>query len=300
MTQYYDDTNVKRKRHRRRHPVRKIVFALLLILFIVVGYSRFVEPYLLTTSYMEYDAPQLIHDGIIRQDRSESPNLKIALFADTHFSKYYTTENFENVIERINSENPDIVFFLGDLIDNYSTYEGNVEDIENGLSRINASIGKFAVYGNHDYGGDMQFKYPEVMETGGFTLLVNQTDLLESLNLCILGIDDMLIGYGDPSAAKSLDPNRYNIVICHEPDVFDMMADCDIDLMFAGHTHGRQINLKIFDDFIQPVYGKKYIKGNFDFDNERGSSLFVTSGIGMTKLPLRFGTPPEINIITLS
>lgn len=311
MTSYYPDadeasyTRVTRRkaarsrrgrRRRRRHPFRRLLLFLLLAAFIIVGYSRFVEPYILTTAYAEYTAPRIT---CASADAGGEP-LKIAIFADTHFSDYYTPENFEDVISRINAAEPDVVFFLGDLVDDYNSYSGSLENIADGLARIEASIGKYAVYGNHDYGGGMQFHYPDIMEAGGFELLINQTAVLEELNICILGIDDMLIGYGDPAAAESLSPDSCNIVICHEPDVYDMIADCDTDLMLAGHTHGRQINLKIFDDLIQPALGKKYIKGSYSFGNARGSELYVTAGIGMTKLPMRFASPPEINIITLA
>lgn len=290
----------RRRTRKRRHTFRKLTTFILLAGFIFLGYAHFIEPYMLTTEYEEYNEPLIsVSAAGNTESYAYADGLKIALFADTHFSKYYTPENFRDVIDRINSESPDIVFFLGDLVDEYDTYDGDIAEIERCLSEIHANIGKYAVYGNHDYGGGMQFKYPDVMEAGGFKLLINESEMLEQYNLCILGIDDMLIGYGDPSAAWSLDSDCCNIVICHEPDVFDMISDCSIDLMFAGHTHGRQINLKLFDKLIQPSLGQKYIKGDFDFDNARRTSLYVTSGIGTTKLPLRFGTLPEINIITI-
>lgn len=308
---YYDDTNqrssasaARRRRaaeKKRKRRLKRRIFALIIAaLFIFLGYIRFMEPYMLNTSRIEYTEPRLSFAQTGGTSAESSEQLKIALFADTHFSEYYTPENFRDVIERINSENPDIVFFLGDLVDDYSNYDGSLDDIQDGLSQINARIGKYAVYGNHDYGGDMQFRYPEVMEAGGFQLLVNETADLPQFNIRILGIDDMLIGFGDPSIARNLPDDMCNIVICHEPDVFDEMQDCSIDLMFSGHTHGRQINIALFNDFIQPPYGKKYIKGSYDLDNERETSLYVTSGIGMTKLPFRFGAFPEINIVTVS
>lgn len=307
MNQYYsyeyDRPHSKQQKHKkcgrsrkRRHPSRKILTFLILTAFILTGYARFIEPYILTADYMNYSEPLLTTTSAATPDAG---SLKIALFADTHFSEYYTPENFQKVITRINNESPDIVFFLGDLVDEYDTYEGDIKEIERCLADINANIGKYAVYGNHDYGGGMQFKYPDIMEAGGFKLLINESEMLEQYNLCILGIDDMLIGYGDPSAAWSLDSDCCNIVVCHEPDVFDMISDCSIDLMFAGHTHGRQINIKPLQNIISPKLGSKYVKGSFDFSNARQSSLYVTSGIGTTKLPLRFGMVPEVNIITV-
>lgn len=281
------------RKKRRKHSFFRTLRFLLLAGFLLLGYARFIAPYWLTVSEEEYQEP------LLTISQEQTGGLTIAVFSDTHFSEYYTPRHFENVIEKINAAAPDLVFFLGDLVDNLSTYDGDLAAIEDSLSRIQAGIGKYAVYGNHDYGGEMEFVYPDLMEAGGFQLLVNEMETLESLNVCILGIDDVSIGYGDPASAALLDPEKCNIVLCHEPDIIDSMADFPIDCMFAGHTHGRQINLKMFDSFILPAYGKKYIRGTFEIDNSRKTRLYVTSGIGMTKLPLRLGSAPEISITAL-
>lgn len=299
MSRKNDHENKGRQR-RRRHPFRKFLLLVIMAAFIITGYSRFIEPYLLTTSYDSLTSPYLTASSLETGDDTGIPRLRIVLFADTHFSEYYTPENFAEVVSRINSQDPDIVFFAGDLVDDLDSYEGSLEEIGSSLAGIKARIGKYAVYGNHDYGGGMQFKYPEVMAAGGFDLLVNETVDLADINVCIMGIDDIVIGYGNAECASWLDAGRCNIVVCHEPDVFDEMSGCNIDLMLSGHTHGRQIDLSIFDDYILPAYGKKYVKGRYDFENERHTTLFVTSGIGMTKLPLRLASPPEVTVTDLT
>lgn len=277
----------KFKNSGKKRKFLRLPLIIILTILLLIGYARYIEPYNLTEQEISYTT-----DNLPRQ-------IKIAIFADTHFSKYYTPENFSDVVSRINASAPDLVFFLGDLVDDFSTYDGDITEIEKQLASINARMGKFAVYGNHDYGGKMQFTYPDIIEAGGFRLLVNEIAEFDDMNISILGIDDMVIGYGNPASAAGLAENSYNIALCHEPDIADQITDYNVDVMFAGHTHGRQINLKIFDSYILPKYGKKYIKGNFDLDNIRKTSLYVTSGIGMTKLPFRFASPPEINLITI-
>ncbi len=61
--------------------------------------------------------------------------------------------------------------------------------------------------------------------------------------MTILGIDDVVIGYGDPSFAASLTDDRYNIAICHEPDVADELKTYSVDLMLSDiPTEGRSIS----------------------------------------------------------
>lgn len=281
-----------RRKKYGKHLLFRIVFCLLILAVLISAYALFAEPKMLTEKTAIYSSEKL-------NDTPEK--ITIAIFADTHFSEYYTPANFQKAVRKINEAHPDFIFFLGDLIDDFSAYEGDIHEVERALASLQAGTAKIAVFGNHDYGGKMEFRYPDVMEAGGFQLLVNEKADFDAYNLTVFGIDDMVIGYGDPQAADRLAEDRYNVVLCHEPDVADELTGTAADLMLSGHTHGRQVNLRIFDRYILPVYGKKYVKGRYRLDKSDGSelSLYVTGGIGTTKVPVRFGSPPEINIIEL-
>lgn len=273
--------------------IKNIIRLLLLILaagVILAVYAGFIEPHMLRTENVTIKSSYL---------PESAAGLKIAVFGDTHFSDYYTTEDFKKVLNAIEELEPDIVVFSGDLIDHYDAYTGDEGEISELLSRIQAPRGKFAIFGNHDYGGGAEYKYQSIMEAGGFNVLKNEYFGINELNIGIIGVDDVIIGYGDPAVASWGRPDYFNIVLAHEPDLADEVLDYNVDLMIAGHTHGRQINLKFFDEYILPPYGRKYISGLFGFDNERDTQLYVNSGIGMTKLPFRFLSPPELTCITL-
>lgn len=267
----------------------KTVFELFMLVvivsFIAFGYMRFIEPYSLREAELSVDGTKT--------------DLEIAIFSDTHFCDWYTVEDFKEVVSKINEKSPDLVFFVGDLIDNYDTFTGDVAAISEALAKINAPLGKFAVYGNHDYGGGAEWEYEGIMEAGGFTVLADEYFVLEDYNICLIGIDDVLIGKGSPETAACGSEYCYNIALCHEPDVADEILDYNVNLMISGHTHGGQVRLPGVTKKMLPFYGEKYIKGLFEFDNEAQTKLYVTSGVGMTKLPLRFMSPPNISFITL-
>ncbi|MDD2484210.1 MAG: metallophosphoesterase, partial [Eubacteriales bacterium] len=63
--------------------------------------------------------------------------------------------------------------------------------------------------------------------------------------------------------------------------------------------HGRQINVGFFDDYILPPYGQTYIQGLYELSSAQDATLYVNAGIGLTKLPFRFRSPPELTVITL-
>lgn len=273
----------------------KAILRLALLLALSAGllfsYARYVEP-----RWIDETQLQLPVSG----SAAPAKPLKAVIFADTHFSQYYTPEDFQRAVKRINAMEPDFVFFLGDLIDNYNNYDGDVETISQALSQIQASGGKFAVFGNHDYGGGLENYYQKIMEAGGFQVLVNDTVVLEPWNLTITGIDDMVIGYGDITCASVLPDNSYNIVLSHEPDVISDMTDFSIDLMVSGHTHGGQVNLPLFSEQFLPPYGQVFVRGEYRFENDRSTLLYVNRGLGTTKMPLRFMASPELTCFTIT
>jgi predicted MPP superfamily phosphohydrolase len=98
---------------------------------------------------------------------------------------------------------------------------------------------------------------------------------------------------------EEAEEDQYNLVLTHAPDVADELLPYNADLILSGHTHGGQVNLGLFGDYVLPPYGKKYIQGLYSFDTVRNTKLYVNSGIGMTFLPFRFLAPPEITVVTL-
>ena len=86
------------------------------------------------------------------------------------------------------------------------------------------------------------------------------------------------------------------LVLCHEPDVFPDVPD-RAALTLAGHTHGGQVRLPLLGSLVVPSqYGQRYARGHVE---ENGRHLFVTSGVGTSIFPVRFGVPPEIALLTL-
>lgn len=267
----------------------KFIFSLVLIVVLVVvlvlGYARFIEPKLVKVNELEYESTSI-----------KEP-VTVAIFADTHFGFDYTASDFEKAIDKINANPPDILLFAGDLIDNLSQFAGSTSEISDKLSKLKANDGKYAVFGNHDYGGGAEHKYEDIMENGGFQVLVNESVPFNKYNLRLIGIDDLLIGYGNPAIALNASSNMYNLVLCHEPDIFDKLVGSNTNLMTAGHTHGGQIQIPFYTEQFLPSYGEKYVKGEYTKEN---ITLNVNAGLGTTKLPARFMAVPEITYITIS
>ncbi len=262
-----------------------LIFILCLIGAITVCYAFFIEPNQLKTEEVNISSKKL-----------KEP-VSIAVFADTHFGAGYKLENFDKVIAKINEKEVDYVIFTGDLIDNYQNYKKNTSIISSKLLNIKAKKGKYAVFGNHDYGGGAQNYYKSIMNKGGFEVLINQSVSFSKNNLKLIGVDDFLIGYGNSSIVNKENSNTYNLVICHEPDVFDNFNKDKVDLMVSGHSHGGQVNIPYLKDKILPALGSKYTYGEYKNNN---SLLYVNPGLGTTKINARLFAKPEITFFNIN
>jgi predicted MPP superfamily phosphohydrolase len=93
--------------------------------------------------------------------------------------------------------------------------------------------------------------------------------------------------------------------VTHAPyeRVIAAMAADQLDLIFAGHTHGGQVRMPWFG-------GSKSLTTNCDLENWRSRGitkvndepwLNVSAGMGMSPFaPIRFACPPEVSLITLT
>lgn len=266
-----------------------IIIILLIILYI---YARYIEPNFIKTNTIN------IHSMAIS---NSADGIKIVQFSDTHLSSYYNIEKLKKLVTKINLLEPDIIIFTGDLIDEYNTCSINTEDIINELSRLKAVYGKYSVYGNHDYGGGAQRIYKKIMKNSGFSLLINDSVVINKINLTITGLDEAIFGMPDTQniSNKALD-NFYNILITHEPDIVDYIKNYNFDAALAGHSHGEQINIPFLDDIILPQYAQKYVRGIYKLNTPRDGFIYVNKGVGTTKMHLRFMAVPEISVFELN
>lgn len=251
--------------------------------------------------YARYIEPNLL---MVNREKLESSNLqtplKIVFFGDTHLGEFNDNDQLDRIVTKINTEKPDLVIFTGDLIGSTGDFTVNPEAIAQSLAKIQTTYGKVAVMGNHEYALLDEYNYTDLMNAGGFTVLVDDWLDISELNVRLLGLDDVYRGNPDANLTDEALDGSYNILITHEPDIVDKMASDQVQLVLAGHTHGGQISLPYLTEKILPTNGKKYVKGLYTIGSAGQTKLFVTKGTGMTKLPFRFMNIPEIVAIEVS
>ena len=159
-------------------------------------------------------------------------------------------------------------------------------------------MGVYSVLGNHDWWYDGN-RVRGALETNGIRVLEN-----EVLEVHTRGATFWLAGLADlwtrpQHITQTIDhvpADQPIIALTHNPDIFPQLPQ-RVQLLLAGHTHGGQVRFPFIGSVIEPSnYGQRYVRGHVV---ENGHDLFVTTGIGTSIIPVRFGVPPEIVLLTL-
>ncbi|GAB1359218.1 metallophosphoesterase [Porphyromonadaceae bacterium] len=249
-----------------------------------------------------------------RLPASLSP-LRVVQISDAHVGNM--GECFD-IMERVANEiellNPDLVLFTGDLVNSRSE---EVMPFIPTLSRIKARYGVYAVLGNHDYSDYARFATPEEKQTNfdalvnayplfGWTLLNNESVQIHSDtdSIAIVGVENWgeppFSQHGDLDAAmEGLSDNQFKILLSHNPEHWRKTVQLDdrIDLTLSGHTHAMQFKLKLGSWQWSPAEWKYPLWSGL-YTGEV-NKLYVNDGLGYVFIPFRFGTRPEITLITI-
>ncbi|MBD5205666.1 MAG: metallophosphoesterase [Bacteroidales bacterium] len=236
---------------------------------------------------------------------------KIVQLSDFHIGTYASAPGcVDRIVDRVNSLNPDLIVFTGDLV-NSSSHE--IKEFSHVLARLHAKDGVYSVLGNHDYclyrkyqGNDTPAKQlAEVINYEnkvGWKLLRNQSVKITRGNdtLDLVGVDNAGSGaFPDKSdlnkAMKETSATHYKILLSHDPSHWrrEVLPKSDIDLMLAGHTHAMQFKIGEWSpsSWVYTEWGGLY--------EQDGRKLYVSTGIG-ENVAFRFGAWPQIVEITLN
>lgn len=226
--------------------------------------------------------------------------LRIALLSDLHVgSPHVGLERLRSVVEAVNRESPDLILLAGDFVvgrQGQARVKPGVFAPE--LGKLRARLGVIAVLGNHDwwYSG---LHVRQALEANGVTVLDNQAVSCETGagTLWVAGLGELWLKRNDMNAAlESVPEGAPLILLAHNPDIFPTVP-ARVNLVLAGHTHGGQVTFPFIGAPVVPSrYGQRFAAG---YIAENGRRMFVTTGVGTSILPVRFGVPPEIVILTL-
>lgn len=274
----------------------RFLFILLLIILLLLIYCRYEGTRGLITKEYKIETNSI---------PSSFDGLKVLHFSDLHYLRVVDDNMLKKVVEEINLINPDIVIFTGDLIDkDFNINDKQKEQLITILKSINSKYGKYSIIGNHDYIKDKE-EIETIYNESNFILLQNTYDIIynsENEKIFLGGLDTYSYDKADIDKVmnyfKDNDNIDYKIILVHEPDYIDTITSkYDVDLVLAGHSHNGQINIPFVKNFILPYGSTKYYKNYYNVDN---TPLYISSGIGESRINLRFLNKPSINFYRIN
>lgn len=222
--------------------------------------------------------------------------MKLIQFSDVHLGHYFEPEDLQPLVTRMLSEQPDMICFTGDMVDEVVMPLFAAVPL---FSQLQPPLGKFAVMGNHDYRAGEQRKVRDGLMASGFEVLDNRHVVVNKngQQLYIAGIDDVFHGVPDlPHALANIPSDGSVILLAHEPDFADITTEYPVALQLSGHSHGGQVRLPFIGHLVTPQYAQKYVQGLYRVGNLQ---VYTNRGLGTTILPIRLFCQPEMTVFTL-
>lgn len=234
---------------------------------------------------------------------------RLVQITDFHLGSFPPGNDFvQKVVDAANNEEPDMILFTGDLVNNQAS---EVEPYLDTLGQLHASDGIYSIWGNHDYceyGNNhsigalkrnrrMLYGYQESL---GWHQLMNEHHVVSHgmASIAVIGVENP----GQPpftnrsnlkKAMKGLNPDMFKILLSHDPHHWRReVVGKNIQLTLAGHTHAGQLKIGKWTPARMAFkeWGGAYRVGE--------QMLYVSSGIGGS-FPFRLGAWPELTVITL-
>lgn len=280
---------------------KKLIISIIIFILVVSSlllYSRYIG-----TSGIFINEYKIVNKNL----SNDFYGFKIVHITDVHYGRTINKKELNDLVEKINLVKPDIVVLTGDLIDKSSDMtDKDIKIISKAFSKIDATIGKYAIKGNHDY---KYKKWDILIENSGFVNLNdtyeliygNENDyiLLSGMSTNIYGkknIDDKVKIYEDFIKTSEVKPN-YSILLMHEPDFIDSFDYNNYNLVLAGHSHNGQVRLPFIGAVVKPNYGRKYYDNYYKLND---TDLYVSSGLGVSEVNFRLFNRPTFNLYRLT
>ncbi|HWR60966.1 MAG TPA: metallophosphoesterase [Clostridia bacterium] len=242
---------------------------------------------------------------VVREVRLDTDKLKkgkeIVLLQISDLHGMATGRIAETILKEAGKIRPDAILITGDMVDRGTRDLSGMYQFVGKLCSLCPEV--FFVSGNHEWGNEGKALLLSKLQEMGVKPVNNK-----GAAVSLAGVDINLCGVDDPhrrkdnieKAMKGVDAGRYTILLAHSPRIRKRLGSYTPDLILCGHTHGGQVRLPLVGAVIEPGEGlfPKYDKGGFVLEN--GSLLYIDSGAGTSKLPVRFLNRSQISRINIT
>lgn len=220
---------------------------------------------------------------------------RIAQISDVHAGAFMPPERLERVRELVTLLHPDLIVFTGDQLDRRDV---DADIFVHGFAGISAPLGTYGILGNHDQLAGRALALA-ALEAVGVRPLVNDSVVLErdGEKVLLAGVDDLdaLPPHAPDFRAVGSGHADLRLLLCHQPNGWAEGCAAGADITLSGHTHGGQIAIP--SRLLNPArLQTPWVAGPY---RKHDRLLYVSRGVGVGAVPLRFGAMPEVDLITL-
>ena len=233
--------------------------------------------------------------------RAALDGFKVGVIADLHAgAPHVDAPAVRRIVAAMNAAPPDLVALLGDYADPAVAFGHRVapREVAAALGELEAPLGRYAVLGNHDW-EKHGVAMPFALREHGITVLQNEALPVDGAasRLWVAGVADAMTRTPRLADALAVVPAEDPVLLLsHDPDVFPYVP-ATVSLTLSGHTHGAQVDVPGVRNLVTPSqHGAHYTKGHHV---EGGRHLFVSAGVGTSRLPVRFRARPEVSVLEL-
>ncbi|MDR2880972.1 MAG: metallophosphoesterase [Azoarcus sp.] len=224
--------------------------------------------------------------------------LRIVALSDLHLGRSASVDFFSSVIDRIEPLSPDIVLFLGDILEHdFAPSEAPAAAAV--LERLKPRLGIWGVMGNHEYLNDKGELSKNSLDRIGIRILIDQWEILGEKpgeKILLIGRRDRRVGRKPVQEViadvPKGDGDALKILLDHQPVDLEGPEKAGVHLQLSGHSHNGQffpLNF-IVSLLFENAYGH-YTRGQTHY--------WVTSGVGNWGPKVRTTGRPEIMLIDL-
>ena len=240
------------------------------------------------------------------QTDKEVGSLRVAVFADSHVGTTFHGEGFAEHMKTIEEQHPDVVLIVGDFVDDDTTKEDMIACCK-ALGELDTTYGVYYVFGNHDKG----YYPPEYRGYDANDLIVelekNQVHVLQDEveliadKFYIIGRQDKSEEYAEKRATMeeltaNLDPDKFSIVLDHQPQDYAAQQNVNVDLVLSGHTHGGQLFPLMTIENLTKMTPDDRVYG---YEQRENTNFIVTSGISDWAIKFKTGCKSEYLMIDI-
>jgi hypothetical protein len=232
----------------------------------------------------------------INLNENPTKEYRIVFFSDLHISVVNNHSFLKNVVERINSLNPDLILIGGDLIDEKSDKLRKLK-LADELKNLKSKLGVYSITGNHEYINQAESTVKFLSELG--IKFIRDEVVLVDNSFYVIGREDFSKNNFTGIKRKSLDElvrnlekDKPKILLDHQPLNLNEAVENSIDLQLSGHTHHGQIA-------PANLITKKVYELSWGYKKKDKTHFYVSSGIGTWGPPIKIGNDAELILIKL-